>query len=342
MLIASSRGNVIPTTLNDEALSFFKTTNFSKAQQLLENYLEAREIECSIPTAVANLWLQGCFLWLNPLTPSGFASSVISSKDIIFNDSLDEGILLDFSTKHEISKTALTKLTKKQVMYPNSIELMLERIDAIQAFANLFFTEKSYLTKGLNFLRTSCKTNRTLLRMKLHLDKMFIAKFLFSIDNRINKWLCECGRVKTVEDTSLELVDFVTMISDLKLNRYFCDLPDTIQTIAKEEENYSEPKSNPLKKRKTSGDNATNQSKVISNESMDEGWKLQEDESWHNWRHKVGNAPQLSCNSKPCLKYHVKGTCFEDCTNKASHKKLTGEDHKKTDEFIRKVRSNMN
>ena len=99
---------------------------------------------------------------------------------------------------------------------------------------------------------------------------MFIAKFLFSIDDRINKWLCECGRVKTVEEMSLELVDFVSMISDLKLNRYFCDLSDTIRIIAKEEENQTGPRSNPSKKRKTTGDNATNQPKVISNELMDE------------------------------------------------------------------------
>ena len=62
LLIASSRGNVIPQELNDEAMSFFKLSNFSKAQQYLESYLESKGIECSIPTALANLWLQGCFL----------------------------------------------------------------------------------------------------------------------------------------------------------------------------------------------------------------------------------------------------------------------------------------
>jgi len=216
--VASSRGNVVPTTLNDEASLFFKSSNFSKAQQYLEHYLEAKGIECAIPTAVANLWLQGCLLWLNPLTPSGFASSVISSKDIIFHDSLHEGIMLDFSTKHEITKSSLTKLTKTQVLYPGSIELMVERVEAITAFANLFFTEKSHLTKGLQLLLNLCKSNRTLFRTKLYLDKLFIAKFLFSIDDRINKWLNECSKQKTVDNTSLELVDFATIISDLKLN----------------------------------------------------------------------------------------------------------------------------
>ena len=60
--VASSRGNVVPTTLNDEASQFFKLSNFSKAQQYLEHYLEANGIECTIPTVVANLWSQGCFV----------------------------------------------------------------------------------------------------------------------------------------------------------------------------------------------------------------------------------------------------------------------------------------
>ena len=59
-------------------------------------------------------------------------------------------------------------------MYPSSIELMVERVEAITAFATLFFTEKSHLTKGLQHLLILCKTNRTLLRTKLYLDKITV------------------------------------------------------------------------------------------------------------------------------------------------------------------------
>ena len=339
--VASSRGNVVPTTLNDEANLFFKSSNFSKAQQYLEHYLEAKGIECAIPTAVANLWLQGCFLWLNPLTPSGFATSVISSKDVIFNDSLHEGIMLDFSTKHEISKASLTKLTKTQVIYPTSIELMVERVEAITVFANLFFTEKSYLTKGLDHLLTLCKSNRTLLRTKLYMDKMFIAKFLFSIDDRINKWLSECGKNDIVEKTSMELVDFATIISDLKLNRYYCDLPQSIKTVARNDDELTDSVTPKDKKRKTSGESIQLSRKTMKDESINPEWRLKDGESWQTWRHRVNNAPTLSCSAKPCLKFHVKGTCFDDCANRKSHRKLTGEDFKKTDEFIKKVRQDM-
>ena len=82
MLVASSRDSVVPLSINDEAQAIFKSANFSKAQQFLESYLEAKGVECAIPTAVANLWLQGCFLWMNPLTLPGLAASVITSRTL--------------------------------------------------------------------------------------------------------------------------------------------------------------------------------------------------------------------------------------------------------------------
>ena len=55
MLMASSKGNVITQELNKDAASFFKMQNFSKAQQYVESYLEAKNIDYSVPTAVINL-----------------------------------------------------------------------------------------------------------------------------------------------------------------------------------------------------------------------------------------------------------------------------------------------
>ena len=272
------------------------------------------------------------------MTPSGLAASVIVSKDVIFNESLHEGILLDFSTKHEINKASLTKLTKTQVIYPSLIELTLERIEALLAFAELFFTEKSYLAQGLKSFISMCKTNKSILRTKLHLDKMFIPKLLFSIDDRVNKWLVECGRALSVDQTSLELVDFMTIMSDLKLNRYYCDLPENIKLIVKGRDDSNEPSHQDKKRKPNDG---ASMATIVTNQELNKDWKLRDDESWHNWRHKTGKGPTLSCGAKPCLKFQVRGSCFGDCTNKATHKKLKGNDWKLTDEFIQKTRKEL-
>ena len=211
---------------------------------------------------------------MNPLTPSGLASSVIASTDVIFNDSLHAGILLDFSTKHEISKNSLTKLTKTQAVYPSSVELTIERIETMLAFVTLIFTDKNDLTQGLKHLLTLCKSNKTLLRTKRYLDKLFIPKFLFFIDHRVNKWLSECSRVEMVENTC---IDFATIVTDIKLNRFYCDLPSSIRLLSNERTVDSRNDQATNKKRKSSLESSS--SKIVTNNTVEIDWKLKHGES---------------------------------------------------------------
>ena len=144
---------------------------------------------------------------------------------------------------------------------------------------------------------------------------MFIAKFLFSIDDRINKWLGECAKSNNITETSLELVDFSTIILDLKLNRYFCDLPNNIKMIAGDDCN-SDVNPSETKKRKVNRDSSSNNAnKVVFNQDQVQDWKFKDEENWQMWRNKTVNGPTLSNNVKPCLKFHVRGFCFDNCTN---------------------------
>ena len=120
---------------------------------------------------------------------------------------------------------------------------------------------------------------------------MFIPKFLFSIDDRINKWLAECGKVDTVDETSFELVDFSTIMSDLKLNRYYCDLSENIRHVLKD----TNTQHNQDKKRKSMDQGSP---KIVRNKDSINLWKLQDDETWHMWRHKTGKGPTLLIGTK--------------------------------------------
>ena len=108
------------------------------AQIYLNSYLEAREIECTISSALATVLMHGSLTWSNEMTPSGLAASVISLRDIINNCTLYEGIVLDYSIKYEISNDSLKKLTKMQVLYPTDIEAMIYRLDALAALCEFF------------------------------------------------------------------------------------------------------------------------------------------------------------------------------------------------------------
>ena len=79
---------------------------------------------------------------------------------------------------------------------------------------------------------------------------------------------------------------------------------------------------------------------IVKNGNMNEDWKMRENEKWNQtFRHKSKDAPILNTNCRACLKFHVKGYCFENCKFKGLHIDLTGEDFEKTDEYIRSLHS---
>ncbi len=342
LLVASSFGTVTCTHLNPDGLEFFSQSSSLHSQIYLNSYLEARDIDCSISSALATILMHGSFTWANAVTPSGLASSVILSKDIMNNDTLYEGIVLDYSIKHEINDESLSKLTKTKVLYPTDIEAMIQRLDALTALTELFFGDTSLIYKGLDELLYACRKNKTLLRRKLCLDEMFIPKFLYSVDDRVNQWLLQCSQSDNVEETSMELVQFSSLIVKLQLNEFSCFLPPNIKKIIKDE---SKKRDSPDVKSSTSGLHNKNGKKakqenvMIRNENIDQEWKLKESENWNlTFRHKSKDAPTLSNGCKACLKYHVKGFCFEDCKFKGSHHQLTGDDQTKTNNYIKSLR----
>ena len=341
LLVASSFGTVTCTHLNPDGLEFFSQSSSLHSQIFLNSYLEARDIDCSISSALATILMHGSFTWANAVTPSGLASSVISSKDIMNNDTLYEGIVLDYSIKHEITNESLSKLTKTKVLYPTDIEAMIQRLDALTALAELFFGDTSLIYKGLDELIYACRKNKTLLRRKLCLDDMFIPKFLYSVDDRVNQWLIQCSQSDNVEETSMELVQFSNLIVKLQLNEFSCFLPVNIKKIIKDKSKKrdSPEVKGPNSESNKNGKKAKQENVMVRNENVDQDWKLKDSENWNlTFRHKSRDAPTLANGSKACLKYHVKGFCFDDCKFRGSHHQLTGDDHEKTKTYIKSLR----
>jgi hypothetical protein len=218
ILVASSTGEATNAIYEQAAAEFFKTTNVLNAQVLLNSELEAAKLDCTVSPAMATALSHGGFLWASPLTPSGFAASVIISEGTLRTDTLYEGMVLDYSTKHDMSSASLEKLTKTQVMFPSNIESAVERIQAINILSTYFFGRRSFISQGLTKLVNSCLDNKQLLRTKLYMDSQFIAKLIFAVDDRIYQWLRQCSMADAVTDTALELMDFNSIFKDILLS----------------------------------------------------------------------------------------------------------------------------
>ena len=239
LLLASSQGDAIPSELGKEAMEFFSQSTVLNAQIYLNSHLESLKIECSVSSALTTSLMHGSLLWVNSLTPSGLASSVISSLDIIRADVLQEGIVLDYSTKFEMSSKSLDKLTKTQILFPSDIEASIERLRALQALVELFFGTLSFASQGLKKLVHLCTDHKRLLRTKNYLDDMFIPKLHFTVDDRLNQWLDQCCRADLAFDTNLELTNFSSIFYDIQLSKFFCSLPLNILKLHGPNDNQS-------------------------------------------------------------------------------------------------------
>ena len=333
ILVAVSTSEVTLLNYDAEGAEFFKCSNCLNANVLLNSLMEAEGIECSVSSAVTTALLYGSFLWKDTLSPSGFAASVLSSESNIFrSDTLHEGMVLDYSTKFEMSEASLNKLTKTQVMFPSDLEELLHRIRGFHVLACFFFKQNGFLSQGLKKVVNFCMDNKSVLKTRIYLDEFFIPKFLCAIDERVYQWLKQCSVQKSIIDTDLSLIDFSSLLSDVLLNRFNYLLPPSIAKITTDSSQQDENQ----KKKKGRRDSSP---VMVKNNSMNEEWKLRPNESWETvYRGKTKEGPMLSFSCKPCLKFHGKGICYEDCSHKASHCNLVGEDKELTNNFIKSLR----
>ena len=183
--VASSRGEVTAMDINDNAKEIFRSTTMLNANILLNSVLEGDNIDCSISMSMTTALMCGSFLWINPMTPSGLASSVIISEDLMRTDTLHEGMVLDLTTKFEMSQSSIDKLTKSHIKFPDNTEGTIERLRALQALCCFFFEERSLSSQGLKSLVNKCSDNKALLRTRAAVDEEFYAKLLCCVDDRL-------------------------------------------------------------------------------------------------------------------------------------------------------------
>ena len=146
-------------------------------------------------------------------------------------------------------------------------------------------------------------------------------------------WLKQCSISKSVMDTDLTLINYSSLLQDITLNRFTYNLPPTTASLATQNNDDKQK----TQTRGTSGKRDVPE--IFRNNDRVDGWKLRQGESWYNiFRNKAIEGPMLSTKCHPCLKFHVRGSCYVDCRNRASHCVLKGEDKKKVSEFIKTLR----
>ena len=178
-------------------------------------------------------------------------------------------------------------------------------------------------------------------------DPLYPPKILYCVDTRVQRFLVQCKRLNDTEDVNENLVNFGDIIEN-SLNQCFnITLPMAFQfTQDKENQNKNiVVLKSPGKKRKRR-DSAPG--KVQNTDQVDE-FKMKPNENWKdNWAGKLnGDKPfwdRTKCEKgdcKMCARFHIRGDCFDDCYNKASHvtkDKIPADRKHAMKEYMKKVR----
>lgn len=159
-------------------------------------------------------------------------------------------------------------------------------------------------------------------------DEWFPAKFLFAIDKRFQRWLGQCKRSNV---TRLEINDRILdldNIVDLVLNGTFTmNLPlafkKTMTTMTNDEarkDDRDEPKA---KKQKQEEKKKKDESKIVTNDAQHPDLKLRDGKDWKG-RFQNANASDRPSwdgtkSKKMCIRWHLKGNCYDNCSRKESH-----------------------
>ena len=118
LLIASGEGQVVLEELNDEAMAFFVLPNSKVAHINLNSPLESEKVRGSVSPAIADHLFVASFRWSNMIRPSGLASLVLTIESYPRTDVLNEAMVLDLSTRFEISDEYISKLTVTKNNFP--------------------------------------------------------------------------------------------------------------------------------------------------------------------------------------------------------------------------------
>ena len=336
LLIASGEGQAMPDELNKEAMDFFALPNSKAAHIHLNSLLESNKVRCSVSPAMANHLFVGSFRWSNMIKPSGLASSVLTSESYMREDILSEALVIDVSTRFEISSEFISKLTETMIVFPENPEDMIERFKAIKVLASYFFREDTVITQAYIFLLNWCQDNRQILEARCAMDKNLITKIMVSTDERMHLFLKSCVKADYPNKACIQYMNFSSITFAIEINSFNYVLQPSIKKLKRIPVN--DEGGSYLKKPKGNGNDGNGGTRVVNNNMLEE-WKLRAGESYETvFKDKVKKGPILSMGCRGCHKFHNKGWCYPDCNNIASHTILTGEDASKFGGYCKQCR----
>jgi hypothetical protein len=150
-------------------------------------------------------------------------------------------------------------------------------------------------------------------------EKDTAAYLLFQIGLRVNNYLGACERAESIDDVPKSILNMDSIEDKIRNLELVPVLPTSFKNCAKREleEEKDEEADGPNGGKRGRGNDGKKHggAKVVRNENLFDDLTLKDGEKWKPFsgREARTDLPAWGKN-KMCLKWHIKGICFSDCT----------------------------
>ena len=319
---AASNKEIAAGSAPETCLDFYKQSSHGNARlhfvRTLKHTFKAQtEVSAGVITSIFN----GGFTRSYDDSPSNFSTFSFPEKKIFAKHAITDCIILQLK---EISGKGLSSddveaALKQGIEIPTSIDAMRYSIFNIAAASKFFFGDYSLLSQALIKAHNHIVHNRTTYLSLHSQDKLFIAKFLFAIDTRVNLWLESCEECQMRDEVDDDLINFSEILNLVRIRNFEYKLPPSIRKVVEKDKNHEDPdnRSPPNKKSRISQEE---QSKRVTNEDTISTWIVDQEKYTKTLRNNdvLRRRPKID-DTIMCHRFHSRGYCFDNCNNKKSH-----------------------
>jgi hypothetical protein len=215
---ATDRNNkdeeIVPT-----CLCFINSNSVGLAQyKLIHQFKESGFPDVTFALGTTQALYLGDFLYANLSSPSNFMVFAFHEQE---PNSLNQQT--DYLICHLIQEQGqkrsfndIKASLKQTVHIPKDLVGLGTQLQLFATAVSIFLGSKSFCTEKLNQLLLLVGHNKKPFRNQIALDKFFAAKFLFAVDQRVQRWLRSCEQASIartqVNDNVLEFEDLLKQV----------------------------------------------------------------------------------------------------------------------------------
>jgi hypothetical protein len=276
----------------------------------------------------------GKFLWADSGTPSNFSPfCIFEVEPLLAAEQQNRHFTLHIVQTQGKGRTIdeIKSSSKQEVKAPTTYIELTQQLNYFAGACQIFFGEHSAATTSIRAIVVSIEKYKQIFKAREVRETVFVSKFLFAIDTRMQMWLDECMTQPARNLVDDSILNFNTLIDSVRFNNFDICLPPTFIATASKEDKAATGKKN---KGGPEGTNDKNDAKKprtkVDNPSQPEQFKLRAGEVWATqFAGKMAGrviweeTPPTQYNIFMCARWFIGGYCFSGCHNIKSHVALS-------------------